>query len=52
MKFGQVKEYIMKNIFLEKSCTKCGEETIPRKFSKNSKLNSGSYAKFRAIKVY
>ena len=31
-KFGQLKEYSMTNIFLEK----CGEETIPRPFSKKS----------------
>ena len=30
-------EYNMRNIFPEKSYTKCGEETIPRPFSK--KLN-------------
>ena len=29
----------MRNIFLEKSYTKCGEETIPRPFSKKSKLS-------------
>ena len=34
MKFGQLIEYNMKNIFLEKSYTKCGRETIPRPFSK------------------
>ena len=28
-------EYKMKNIFLEKSYTKCGGETIPRPFLKN-----------------
>ena len=31
MKFDQLLEYIMGNIFLEKSYPKCGEETIPRK---------------------
>ena len=40
MKFGQLIEYTMKNIFLEKSYTKCGKETIPRPFSKKSKLNT------------
>ena len=35
MKFGQLKEYNMINIFLEKLCTK----TIPRPFSKKSKLS-------------
>ena len=39
MEFGQLTEYNMKNIFLEKSYTKCGAETIPRHFSKKSKLN-------------
>ena len=37
MKFGQLMEYNMRNIFLEKSCTKCGGETISRFFSKKSK---------------
>ena len=37
MQFGQLIEY---GIFLEKSCTKCGAETIPRPFSKKSKLIS------------
>ena len=40
MKSGQLKEYSMRNIFLEKSYTKCGGETIPRPFSKkNEKLS-------------
>ena len=34
MEIGQLIEYNMRNIFLEKSSTKCGEETIPRPFSK------------------
>ena len=38
MKVGQLIEYNMRNIFLEKSYTKCGRETIPRPFSKKSKL--------------
>ena len=38
MKFGQLIEYNMKNIFVEKSYTKCGGETIPRPLSKKSKL--------------
>ena len=29
MKFSQLIEYNMKNIFLEKSYTKCGGETSP-----------------------
>ena len=39
MKFGQLKQYNMRNLFLEKSCTKWGGETIPRPFFKKSKLN-------------
>ena len=39
MKFGQLTEQNMSNIFLEKPYTKCGEETIPRSFSKKSKLS-------------
>ena len=39
MKFGQVIEYNMGNIFTEKSYTKCVGETIPRHFSKKSKLS-------------
>ena len=33
MKFGQLIEYNMKNIFLEKLYKKCGEEISPRPFS-------------------
>ena len=35
MKFGQLIEYNMRNIFLEKSYTKCSGETFLRPFSKN-----------------
>ena len=38
MKFGQLLEYNMRNIFFEKPYIKCGGETIPRSFSKKSKL--------------
>ena len=38
MELGQLIEYNMRNIFLEKSYTKCCKETIPRPFSKKSKL--------------
>ena len=34
MKFGQLLEYNMRNIFLKKSDTKCGEETITKPFPK------------------
>ena len=33
MKFGQLIEYNMRNIFLEKSYSKCGGETSPEPFS-------------------
>ena len=39
MKFGQLMEHDMRNIFLEKSSTKWGAETYYRLFSKNAKLN-------------
>ena len=39
MKFGQLLEYNMRNIFLEKSYIKCVGETISRSFSKNSNLS-------------
>ena len=39
MKFGQLIEYNMKNNFVEKSYTKCAEETIPRSLSRKSKLS-------------
>ena len=39
VKFGQLMEYNIRNIFLEKLFTKCSGETIPRHFSKNSKLS-------------
>ena len=55
----------MRKIFLEKSYTKCGVETIPRPFSKKSKLSVSLdqyskvlyslfllYAKLRAIEMY
>ena len=32
VKFGQLIEYNTRNIFLEKSCTKCGGEASPRLF--------------------
>ena len=65
MKFGQLIECNMTNIFLEKSDTICGEETSPRLFSQKLKLsislNQQStvlynlfllYGKLRAIEIY
>ena len=39
-KFGQLIECNMKNIFLEKSYTKCDGETSPRPLSEKLKLNT------------
>ena len=39
VKFGQLVEYNMIKIFLEKSYPKCGGETTPQLFSKKSKLS-------------
>ena len=39
MKFGQLIEYNMKNIFIEKLYTKLGGEASPRPFSEKSKLS-------------
>ena len=39
VKLGQLIEYNLKNIFLEKSYTKCDGEIVPRLFSKNPKLS-------------
>ena len=65
MKFGQLIEYNTRNIFLEKSHTKCCGETIPRPFSNKSNLSISLdlwskvlsslflfYAKSRAIEIY
>ena len=39
MEFGQLIEYNMRNIFLEKSYTKCDGETNSRPFSGKLKFN-------------
>ena len=39
MKFGQLIEHNLRNIFLEKLCTKYVGKTIPRPFLKKSKLS-------------
>ena len=39
MKFRQLIEYNMRNVFVEKPDTKCGGETIPRFFSEKSKIS-------------
>ena len=35
MDFGQLIEYNLRNIFVEKSYTKCGVEQVPDPFLKN-----------------
>ena len=52
MKFDQLIEYNMRNIFVEKSYTKCARETIPTPLSKKV-LNSLFllYANLRAIDI-
>ena len=39
MRFGQLMECNMRNIFPEKSYTKCDEGTSPRPYSEKLKLN-------------
>ena len=65
MKFGQLIERNMRNIFLEKSYRKYGEEASPRPFSEKLKLSISLdqlsevryslfllYGKFRAVEIY
>ena len=51
MKFGQLIEYNMRNISLEKSYTNCGRETVSRPFPKKSKVSISlhQYSKFLNI---
>ena len=64
MEFAQLMECNIKNIFLEKSFTKCDGETSPRPFSEKSKLSISMdqwsmvlyslfllYAKFKATET-
>ena len=39
MQFGQLIEYNIRNIIVEKVYTKCAGEAIPRPWSKKSKLS-------------
>ena len=65
MKFGQLMECNVRNIFLEKSYKKCVAETSPKLFSEKLKLSISLdqwskvlyslfllYAKLRAIEIY
>ena len=47
MKFGHFIEYNIRNVFLEKSYTKCGEETILRLIFEKLKwsISLGQYPK-------
>ena len=51
MKFGKLIEYNMRNISLEKSCTKYGRETIRRPFSKKSKLSKSPNQYSKALSI-
>ena len=64
MKVGQLIEFNIRNIFVEKSYTKSAGQTIPRPLSKKSKLRISLdqyckvlnslfllYANFRAIEI-
>ena len=52
MKFGQLIEYNMKNIFLETSCTKHGGETIPRPFSKKYKSSISLDHQSKVLRIF
>ena len=52
MKFSQLIEYNTRNIFLEKSYTKCGRETSPRPFSGKLKLSISLDLKFYTVCFY
>ena len=52
MKFSQLIEYNMRNIFLEQSYIKCDQETLPRPFRKKSKLSISLDEKFYAFCFY
>ena len=39
-KFGQLIEHVMRNVFIEKSYTKCDRATITRYFSEKSTLST------------
>ena len=54
MKYGQLIEHNMRNNFIEKAQTKCGGETSPKPFSKNSKwsISLDQHLKFHAVCFY
>ena len=52
MKFGQLIEYSLRNILLEKSHTKCGGESSPRPFSEELKLRIYLDQQFNTVCFY
>ena len=52
MKFGQLIEYNMKNIFVKKSYTKYTGETIPRPLSKKLKLSKSQNQKSKVLNSF
>ena len=54
MESGQLIECNMRNIFLEKSYTKCGGKTSPRPFSEKLKLSIllDQYSKILSVCLY
>ena len=52
MKVGQLIEYNMSNIFVEKSYTKCRKETIPRLLSRKSKLRISLDQYFKVLNSF
>ena len=51
MKFGQLIENNIRNIFLEKPYVKCGGKASSRPFYKESKLRKRGLSKYMNIKV-
>ena len=52
MKFGQLIKYNIRNIFVEKSCTKFGGEAIARLFPKKLKVKISQDLKFCTVCFY
>ena len=51
MKFAQLVVYKIRNIFVEKSYTKCDGETVPRPFSKKPKLSIPLHQKSKVLEI-
>ena len=52
MKVGQLIEYNMRNVFVEKSYTKCAGESIPRPLSKKMKIKNISGSIVESIQQF